>query len=467
MPDHDLAIIGAGRAGLSMASRAAAAGRRVVLFERGATGGGWLHGGLAAQALLALAHRVTAARQAVLGLTPASGAVQWPLVQAQLREAVAAQAAELAPASPNITVIRASAHFTAADRIEAAGRLHAFRHAVIAAGSAPLVPDLPGLASLPWLTTETIFDLPALPGHLLVLGADAAGIEMAQAFARLGCRVSLIEAGPNIVATEDRDLVAPLREQLREDGVTLHENTRVLAAEAHPEGLALRVEGGASLPGSHLLLALGRAARLSGLDLPAAGIEASARGVVTGRDLRSSNRRVWVAGSIADPEGLPPHRFGPAAGQQAGLILRAMQGTPSRLADAALPRAIRTEPELAQIGLTEMEARAAGMTIQVLRGALAGNARAIARGDSAGQVKLVVGPGGRLLGAGILGQGAAGMAGMLALALERRLPLSALAELALPWPALADSVRAAIGPYYTAPAASPMLQRVLGLLRRP
>ncbi|MFB9972100.1 FAD-dependent oxidoreductase [Pseudoroseomonas cervicalis] len=467
MADHDLAIIGAGAAGRAVAGIAASLGLSVVLFEREREAESLGRGHGAAQALLAAAHRAAALRGSALGIRSEGADIDWPALRRHVRESeAAALAAESAarPRGEGITLVQASAHFTAPDRIEAAGRIHRFRRAVIAAGRAPVVPDLPGLVGLPWLTRETLLALDTPPRHLLVLGGGATGVEMAQAHARLGCRVTLVEAAPNILADEEPELRLTLREALRQDGVEILENSRAMALEPAPEGLALVLEGGARLTGSHLLFAVGHAPRLAPLDLPAANVAVTPRGVATGRDLRStSNRRVWAAGDIADPQGMDPRRAAAASDRHAAVLARSLLfRLPARLDDAALPRRIGTEPELAQIGLTEAEARAAGHTPRIQRQSLAASPRAIAEGDTAGLAKLVLDGQGRLLGAGLLGRGAGELAALLGLMIGHKLPLSALAELPLAPSSRAEVLREAAAALYTPPWAAPIMRRLAG-----
>jgi pyruvate/2-oxoglutarate dehydrogenase complex dihydrolipoamide dehydrogenase (E3) component len=371
-----------------------------------------------------------------------------------------------------VEVVEASAHFLSPDAIEAGGRRLGFRRCVVAAGSAAIVPELPGLDGVPWLTNETIFDLEEPPGHLVILGCGPIGLEMAQAHARLGCRVTLLDMASRIAPREDEELVAGLRPSLRADGVEIREGARIARLEPPDDGtrgVVAVLEDGGRVAGTHLLLATGRAPRLSGLDLPAGDVAASPRGITTGKDLRStSNRRVWAVGDIADPEGLGPRAYTHVASQHAGIVARSMLfRLPTRLDYAALPRVIYTDPELAQVGLTEAEARDAGhRDISVLRWPLSENDRAIAEGRPEGMAKLVVGRRGRLLGAGILAPRAGEMAGLYGLMIGRKLPLSALAGMVLPYPTLSEAGKRAAADYYTPRLLSPAAKRLIGWLKR-
>jgi len=472
MPDFDLVVIGAGAAGLSTAAVSTALGLKVALVERAEMGGDCLNWGcVPSKALLAAAHAAQAVREAGrLGIRVAEPEVDWAAVRAHVHGAIA----RIAPTDSEarfrglgVEVIRASAHFTAPDEVEAAGRRITFRRCVIAAGSAAVVPDIPGLGPVPWLTNETIFGLEEKPEHLVILGGGPIGLEMAQAHRRLGCRVTVIEAG-RIAGRDDPELAEGLRRVLTREGIELREGAKLARVEPERPGLAAVLEDGTRIAGSHLLLAVGRAPRLAGLDLPAAGIAATARGITTDAGLRSvSNRRVWAVGDIADPQGIGPRAFTHVASQHAGVLVRRMLfRLPAKVDYAALPRVTYTGPELAQVGMTEAEAREAGLDPRPYRFPLPETDRAVAEGIEDGLVKLVVSPKGRLLGAGVLGPHAGEMAGIFGLMIGRKLPLSALAGLVLPYPTLAEAAKRAAGDFYAPKLLSGATKRLVGLLWR-
>jgi pyruvate/2-oxoglutarate dehydrogenase complex dihydrolipoamide dehydrogenase (E3) component len=474
MADYDVVVIGAGAAGLSVTAFAAGLGLRVALIERGRMGGDCLnYGCVPSKALLACAHQAQEARRAGrFGIRLPAPEIDWAAVRAHVSGAIARIApndSEERFRALGAEVIRANAHFAGPDSIEVGGRHLTFRRAVVAAGSAAVVPDILGLADVPFVTNETIFDLEDPPGHLIILGGGPIGLEMAQAHARLGCLVTVIEGAPSIAGRDDPELVAGLRPALRADGIELREGARLRRVEPEGPGLAAVLADGTRIVGTHLMLAVGRAPRVTGLDLPAAGIEASPRGIVTNLSLRSvSNRRVWAAGDIADPKGLGPRAFTHACSQHAGIIARSMLfRLPARLDYAALPRVTYTDPEMAQIGMTEAEAREAGHNdLRILRWPLSENDRAVAEGRPEGLVKLVAAPRGQLLGASVLGARAGDMAGMFGLMIGRKLPLSALAGMVLPYPTLAEAGKRAAGEFFTPKLLSPFTKRLAGLLKR-
>jgi pyruvate/2-oxoglutarate dehydrogenase complex dihydrolipoamide dehydrogenase (E3) component len=467
MAEFDLAVIGAGSAGLSVTYAAARLGRKVVLIERDRMGGDCLNVGcVPSKALLSAAHAARSARGAArYGVRVAEPEIDWAGVRAHVRRAIDT----IAPVDSaerysglGATVLRAEARFVEPVTLMAEGRRLTARRIVVAAGSRAAVPPIPGLAALPFLTNDTLFDLAERPDHLLILGGGAIGLEMAQAHAALGCRVTVVEQG-RIAGQEDAELADGLRDVLQAEGVALLENTRVTAAEPGP---VLVLEDGRRIAGSHLLVATGRRANLEDLGLDAAGIRATAQGIATDRGLRSlTQRHVFAAGDIADPDGIGPRRLTHVAGYHAGIIIRrALFRLPARLDYAALPRVTYTDPELAQVGLTEAEAAGTGRPHRVLRFPMAENDRAIAEGRTEGLVKLVVTPGGKLLGAGILAPHAGEMIGLWTQAIGRGVPLSAVAGMILPYPTRAEAGKRAAGAFYSERLFGPWSRRLASLL---
>ncbi len=472
MRDFDIAVIGAGAAGLSVAYVAARLGLRTALIERGRMGGECLNVGcVPSKALLAAAHAAHAVRRAGrYGIQAPAPSIDWHSVQAHVHGAIAA----LSPADSvkrytelGATVLQGTARFVARDALAvttAAGtqRLTA-RRIVIATGSRPVVPDLPGLDAVPFLTNDTLFDLEQAPEHLLILGGGPIGLEMAQAHARLGCRVTLVQSG-TIGPQDDPDLIAGLRDALRADGVAIMEHAAVTAVRPGP---VLMLADGRTVAGSHLLIAVGRRPTLERLELEAGRVASGPRGVATDRGLRSlTNRFVYAAGDVADPAGIGPRRFTHVCSYHAGIIIRrAVFRVPAKVDYAGLPRVTYTDPELAQVGLTEAEARAAGHAVETLCWPLTENDRAVAEGDTRGMVKLVV-LGDRVLGAGILAPHAGEMIGMWTLAITQRTKLSALAGMIVPYPTRAEAGKRAAGTALTARLFAPKPRLAARLLAR-
>ncbi len=471
MAEFDLAVIGAGAAGLSVTAVAAQLGVRVVLIERGRMGGDCLNTGcVPSKALLAAAHAAMDARAAGrFGLRIAAPEIDWQAVQAHVHGVIAA----IAPmdsaarfAALGATVLPGEARFVAPHTLEVAlpdgpRRLTA-RRIVIAAGSRAVLPPVPGLAAVPHVTHEGLFDLPGRPAHLLILGGGPIGLEMAQAHAGLGCRVTLLEAG-RIAGREDPELADGLRAALAGNGVTLLEGVQVTRAEPGP---ALLLADGRRIEGSHLLVAAGRRPNIEALGLAAGGVRAGPSGIATDAGLRSlTNRRVYAIGDIADPQGIGPRAFTHVGSYHAGIVIRrVLFRLPARVDYAALPRVTFTDPELAQVGLTEAAARAAGHDIRILRWPLAENDRAQAERRPGGLVKLVTTRRGRVLGAGILAPHAGEMIGLWTLAIAQRTKVSVLAGLIVPYPTLAEAGKRAAGTFFMARLFSAATRRMVRLL---
>ena len=468
MPDFDLAVVGAGAAGLSVTAVAAQLGLRVALIERHRMGGDCLnYGCVPSKALLAASHTALAARTAGrFGVRLPAPEINWSAVHAHVRGAIAA----IAPVDSEerfrglgADVMRGEARFVAPDALMVNGRRITARRIVIAAGSSPAVPPIPGLDRVPYLTNTSIFDLAERPDHLLILGGGPIGLEMADAFAGLGSRVTVIEAA-TVAGKEDPELVAGLRTCLAARGVIFLEQTTVTVVEPGP---VVMLSDGTRITGTHLLIAVGRRPNLADLDLAAGNVRASHDGVVTDAGLRSlTNRRVYAVGDIAAPHGIGPRAFTHVGSYHAGIVIRrALFRLPARVNYAALPRVTYTRPELAQAGLTEAEACAAGHRISILRAPLADNDRAVAEADAAGLVKLIVSRG-RLLGAGILATNAGEMIGLWSMAISQRTKLSTLASQILPYPTRSEAGKRAAGSLFVSRLFSPRTRRIVRFLAR-
>jgi pyruvate/2-oxoglutarate dehydrogenase complex dihydrolipoamide dehydrogenase (E3) component len=468
MPDFDLLVIGAGAAGLSVAAGAAQLGVKTALVERDRMGGDCLNFGcVPSKALLAAAHTADAIRGAErFGLHTAIFNVDWNAVRTHVRSVIAAIApndSEARFAGLGVTVLHGEARFTGPDSVSVDGRTLTAKRFVIAAGSRPVVPPIPGLAGIPYWTNAEVFDLAERPGHLLILGGGPIGLEMADAFAALGCAVTVIESA-TIAGRDDPELVAGLRLALARRGVAILEGVPVVSAGPGP---VLVLQDGRRITGSHLFVAVGRQPNVEALNLEAAGVPTSSLGVATDAGLRSmGNKLVYAVGDIADPVGIGPRAFTHVGLYHAGIVIRrAVFHLPAKVSYAALPRVTYTNPELAQTGMTEAEARATGYRIRILRWPLSDNDRAVAELDETGLVKLVV-RGNRVVGAGILAPHAGEMIGQWTLAIARKIPLSALAGLIAPYPTRSEAGKRAAGSFFTAKLFSERTRLLVRLLSR-
>jgi pyruvate/2-oxoglutarate dehydrogenase complex dihydrolipoamide dehydrogenase (E3) component len=325
------------------------------------------------------------------------------------------------------------------------------------------VPPIEGLDRVPYWTNDSLFDLGEKPDHLLILGGGPIGLEMADAFSGLGCRVTVVEAA-RIAAKDDPELVAGLRHALTARGVTVREGVKVTGVSPGP---VLLLADGTRVEGSHLLVAVGRTPNLAALDLAAANVQAGPAGIATDQGLRSvSNKRVFAIGDIADPKGIGPRAFTHVGSYHASIVIRRLLfRLPARIDYAALPRVTYTAPELAQTGLTEAEAVAAGLKIRILRWPLADNDRAIAERATVGLVKLIV-SGNRVVGAGILAPNAGEMISQWSLAIAQRTKLSALAGMIVPYPTRSEAAKRAAGSFFAATLFAARTKALVRLLSR-
>lgn len=460
-PDnYDLAVIGGGSGGLSVAAAAARFGQKVVLFEKARMGGECLNTGcVPSKALLAAAKQAQAMRDAGrFGIAAVEPAIDFTAVRAHVQRAVAAIAPHDSAErfeSLGVRVVHGAARFLDTRRLEAAGQIFTARRIVIATGSRPAVPPVPGLADVPYLTNETLFENAVLPSHLLILGGGPVGLEMAQAHRRLGAKVTVIEAAEPL-ARDDPELAAVVLQNLKAEGVEIMAGTMIAQVTRREDGIQLETGDGRSLTGSHLLVAAGRRPNVESLGLDQAGIAFTTAGITVDKGLRTTNRRVYAVGDVAGG------RFTHEAGYQAGIVIRnALFALPAR-ASATIPHVTYTDPELAQAGLTEAEARAIhGAAVTAVRWPFVSNDRAVAEASTVGLVKIVTGRGGRILGAGIAGPGAGELIQPWLLALARGLKIRAMLDPVLPYPTRGEAGKRAALEYFAGLAASPKLRNII------
>ena len=467
--DVDICVLGAGSGGLVVAAAAGLLGRPVALIERGRMGGDCLNYGCVPSKSL-----IAAARMAILGQKAARFGVHYdaPEIDFQkVHDHVQGVIASIAPKDSQerfdgmgCTVIRAEGRFISPTEVEAGGIVIRARRFVIATGSSPAIPPVEGLAEVPYLTNETIFDLTVRPDHLIIVGGGPIGIELAQAERRLGAEVSVIELY-SILASDDLEAVGIVRQAVRREGVMLHEHTKLLRVERDGSGIAVAIEkdGRTSrIAGSHLLLAAGRRANVDRLGLESAGIVHTAKGVSVDRRLRTSNKRVFAVGDVAGS-----YQFTHAAGYHAGIVVRnALFRLPAKVDDRAMPWVTYSDPELAHVGLKEEDARNAHHRIRILRWALAENDRAQAERETSGFIKVVTTKGGKILGATIVGAHAGELILPWTLAISQGLKVGALASLIAPYPTLSEISKSVAGSYFTPSLFSERTKKLVRWLAR-
>ena len=465
----DICVIGAGAGGLSVAAGAAMMGASTALVEKGKMGGDCLnYGCVPSKALLAAGHAAESVRRARdFGIEGGEPVIDFPRVQRRVHDVIEA----IAPTDSaerfeglGVKVIKAEAQFTGPSAIAAGDTVIEARRFVVATGSSPAIPPIPGLAATPYRTNETIFDLTAAPEHLIVIGAGPIGVELAQAHRHLGAPVTIIEM-LTMLPNEDPELTGILRQRLVADGIDLREGANVAAVERQAKGIAVRYIGGdgeTKVEGSDLLIATGRQANVDGLELEAAGIAYSPRGIEVDRRLRTTNRRVFAIGDVVGGQ-----QFTHLAGYHAGIVVRnALFRLPAKANHRVIPRVTYTAPELAQIGMTEEEARQALGRIRVLRWPFAENDRARAEGETDGLVKLVTDRRGRIAGAGIVGSHAGELIQLWVLALAKRMSVGDIAKAVMPYPTLGEINKRASSSFFLPKLTGARARQIVRLLSR-
>jgi pyruvate/2-oxoglutarate dehydrogenase complex dihydrolipoamide dehydrogenase (E3) component len=470
MAHYDICVIGAGSGGLTVAAVAAQFGQKVALIEKGKMGGDCLnYGCVPSKALIAAAKQAQAFRTGTkFGIAPAEPRIDFKQVMEHVHGVIAA-------IEPNdsqerfeklgVKVIRAAAEFVSPDQVEAGGETITARRFVVATGSTAAIPPIPGLADVPFLTNETIFENTELPGRLIVIGGGPIGMELAQAHRRLGAQVTVLEAFDPL-AKDDPELAAFVLRRLVEEGIEILSRIEILAIRRTSKGVEAEIDDkGAKrmIAGTHLLVAAGRKPNVEGLGLELAGIAYDKRGIIVDAGLRTTNRKVYAIGDVA---GGP--QFTHVANYHAGLVIRnALFRLPVKATTDHIPRVTYMDPELAYVGLTEVEAKQrCGNSVSILRWPYHENDRAQAEREIQGLVKVVAGKGGRVLGAGVVGANAGELIAPWSLALSSNLRIKAFADTVMPYPTLSEASKRAATTYYSGLATTPWIRRVIGILAK-
>jgi pyruvate/2-oxoglutarate dehydrogenase complex dihydrolipoamide dehydrogenase (E3) component len=465
----DICVIGAGSGGLSVAAAAAAFGVSVVLIEKGRMGGDCLnYGCVPSKALIAAAKRMHASATAGVFGVDACPKVDFARVHRHVHKVVAA----IAPNDSarrftglGVRVIAGTARFTDPQTVAAGDVAIKARLFVVATGSSPAIPPIPGLADTPHFTNETIFDLTELPSHLAVIGGGPIGLELGQAFRRLGAQVTVIEAARPL-ARDDAECAQIVIDALAREGVAIRVGATAKSARQAQGKIELVVtQGGAeeTIEASHLLVAAGRAPNLEALDLNKAGIRHSKAGITVNRRLQTSNDRVYAVGDAA-AGGL---MFTHVANYHAGLVIRhALFRLRPRVEYNLVPWVTFTDPELAHVGLTDEQARKQRYRVRVLRWPYHENDRARTERTTEGHVKVVIDLRGRILGATIVGAHAGELIAPWTLAIGQGLNIRAMAEVVAPYPTLGEVNKRAAMTFFSSVAANPKVRWIVRWLRR-
>ncbi len=466
----DLCVIGAGSGGLSVAAAAAMFGVPVVLIERDKMGGDCLNVGcVPSKALIAAANQAEHVRKAGrFGLVTGVPQVHFNRVHRHVHDVIAA----IAPndsverfTSLGVTVIAGEAAFIDRRTVRVGEIEIQPRRFVIATGSRPAVPPIPGLDTVPYLTNETIFEQTTRPEHLIVLGGGPIGVELGQAFRRLGAAVTLVE-GNRLLPREDAEAAGYVLRSLAADGVTVREQCKAILVEGEAGNVRVHLENGEVLAGSHLLIATGRTPNLDSLNLQAAGISHDAKGIAVNAKLKTSNARIYAIGDCATgaTDGL---QFTHVANLHAGIVIRsALFRLPAKLTNRAIPRVTYCDPEVASVGIGEDAARAQGMDVQILRWPLSENDRAQAEHATDGMVKVITDKKGRILGATLACKSAGDLLMPWIIAVQKNWTVQDMVGFTFPYPTLSEASKRAALTHFSPMAAKPWVRRILQLLRK-
>lgn len=441
--EFDICVVGGGAAGLVVAAGAATLGAKVALVEKYALGGDCLrYGCVPSKALLQCAKVAETMRKAgQFGIKPCNPEIDLASVMDRVQRVIRAVERNDSPErfrALGVELIFAPGRFTSRTTLAAGERTITARNFVLATGSRAAIPDLRGLDEVPYLTNENVFSLREPVPSLIVLGGGPIGVEMAQAFARLGSRVYLVNRGRQILANEDEDLAKVVADRITTEGVELLHGYSTVRVEKndHDIRLWLVAPDGSErqLRATHLLLATGRRPNIDKLGLEQAGVELEHGRIVSDSHLRTTNRHIYVCGDAAGG-----YQFTHVAEHHAGVVLRnALLHLPATVETRVIPWCTFTDPELARVGMSENEARAAGVACRAHTFPFSDIDRAQTDGSTEGFIKILTDPRGRLLGAAIVGPHAGELIHEYALAMASGLKLSNLSEMLHVYPTLSQ-----------------------------
>jgi pyruvate/2-oxoglutarate dehydrogenase complex dihydrolipoamide dehydrogenase (E3) component len=462
---YDLAVIGGGTAGLVASAVSAGIGAKTALIEQNRLGGECLWTGcVPSKAILRSASVLhTLRRAADYGIEVEGGRADFGRVMDRVHAIIRTIEPHDSPErfrSLGIDVIEARARFVSPEEAEAGGRRVRAKRWILATGSRTAVPPVPGLEEAGYLTHETVWALRALPASLVVLGAGPIGIELAQAFARLGSRVTVVGAAAQVLEREDPEIAAVLARQLEREDVRVILESKAVSVRVDGGAKVVTVSGKAGeleIRAAEIVVATGRRPNVEEMGLEAIGVEVSERGVAVDRSLRTSAHNVWAAGDVAGP-----HRFTHVADYQARIAApNALFPLRRKVDYRGVPWCTYTEPEVARVGMTEAQARGEwGDKAGVHRYDHDSLDRALCDGEPDGLTKLVLDPRGRVVGAHVAGPRAGETIHEAVLAVRQRLKLSDLSGMIHIYPTYPESLKRAADAYLRAKYSGGLARRV-------
>jgi len=451
--DADIIIIGTGQAGVPLAARLAAAGKRVVIMERGRPGGTCVNAGCTpTKTLIASAHSAHVARTSGrFGVQAQAVTVDFRAVMSRVAGVVARWQAgierKLAGAGDRLRFVRGHGRFVAPRVVEANGERYQAAQVVIDVGARPEMPALPGIDAVAPLTSTSALVLTTLPRHLIVIGAGYVACELGQAFRRLGSEVTIVGRGPNLLAREDPEVSDALADAFRAEGIRLELGRSVtrlarLSSDGSDGSVAVELEDGTSLRGSHVLVAAGRIPNTSDLGCEAAGIALDRAGCIT----VDERYETTAPGVFAVGDCTPGPRFTHVAWDDHRVLFDILTGRPARRrSDRIVPYTVFTDPQVAGVGLSEQAARARGLEIEVASMPFGSIARAIETDQTAGVVRIVIDSRSeKLLGATVVGAEAGELIHVFGMLLQAGASARTLVDAEMAHPTFAEGLQTAL-----------------------
>ena len=461
----DFCIIGAGSGGLSFAAGAVQMGASVVVVERSKMGGDCLNYGCVPSKSLIAAAKVGHDLQtsSKLGWNVTKSSVDFKKVHEHVHNVIKA----IAPNDSverfeglGAKVIAEEGKFIDPQTLETSNYQIKAKRFIIATGSSPGIPPIKGLETVNYLTNESVFDLKELPTQLVIIGGGPIGIEMAQAFHRLGSKVTVLEAF-TALPKDDQDIVSQLKNILANEGIDIKENVKIESVTQ--KGKKIKIEcmdkdnKAKIIEASHLLVAAGRKPNIQALNLDAANVKYSPRGIEVDACLRTSNPRIYAIGDCTGG-----YQFTHVAGYHAGLAIRnSIFRLGAKVQTNAIPWVTYTDPELAHVGYNEMQLKQKNIKYKVLNVPFSDNDRAQTENKAQGQIKVLVTPNGKVLGATILGYRAGELIFPWVMAIQNKLKISAIANSIAPYPTFSDINKRVAGSFYTDKIFSLMMKKVV------
>jgi pyruvate/2-oxoglutarate dehydrogenase complex dihydrolipoamide dehydrogenase (E3) component len=446
--DLDVLVLGSGQAGVPLAARLAAAGRRVALVERGDLGGTCVNAGCTpTKTLLASARAAHVARTAGrLGIRAGQVAVDLGAVMDR-KEAVVARWRDgvrrrLEAAAPRLRVVHGAARFVGPREVEAAGERLAAPVVIVNVGARPAVPPVAGLDRVPFLTSTGALALRALPAHLVVLGGGYVGCELGQLFRRLGADVTVIDPSPHLLAREDEPVSAALEDVFRREGIRLALGAPAEAVEGGAGAVRVRLAGGAVVEGSHLLVATGRRPNTDDLGCDAAGVALDRRGFVeVDARYRTSAEGVYAVGDVT---GGP--QFTHSSWDDHRILFDLLLGRGRRTRDDRLaPHVVFTDPQVGVVGLSEREARSRAVPFELASLPYSAVARAVEVDEPDGVVRVLVDPrDDRILGAAVVGAEGGELVHVVAALMQAGASARALVDMEMAHPTFCEGLQSAV-----------------------